>query len=150
MAELPNGSHTIEVGGALWRSPMNVNAQKYDPLFVFPLTIETGYGRTCAGIEMARLLVGKQQFKIKNARCSVETAGVTGTMTVDVLDDGASIFSTVMTVVSGATEDNNTAVLIDNPTIAVDSILIVDVTGIHSTPAVGLTVILDIEMLPNP
>ena len=150
MAQLPNDLYTIELGATLWRPVVGHNAQKIDPSLNYPEAITCGYAVSCTVGQLARRIIGLQQFRVKKARCTVLTAGTTGTMTIDVKDDGVSIFSTVLSVLSGATEDNDSAVLISDPTVGADSILTVHVLAAHTTPAVGLAVSLNIEMLPNP
>lgn len=78
-----------------------------------------------------------------SARASVQTAGTTGSMTIEIhnFTDTADMLSTVLTVASGAVVDDGTAVVdTTNDDVVTDDRIRIDVDAVHTTPAQGLLV----------
>ncbi len=75
------------------------------------------------------------------AKAFVDTAGVTGTMTITVLLNGVSIFvsTLILSILTTATA-SNTVIYFAIPSFVIGDALTINVTGIQSTPAQGLTV----------
>jgi len=71
-----------------------------------------------------------------------DTAGTTGTATIDINEAGTSILSTKITIDSGekSSETAATAPVISDSSIAADAILTFDIDAIQTTPAKGLVV----------
>lgn len=71
-----------------------------------------------------------------------DTAGTTGLMTIDILKNGVSILSTKITIDSTETSSLTAATpaVISVNTITTGDLYTFSVTGIHTTPAKGLTV----------
>jgi len=85
---------------------------------------------------------------ILNVGVYVDTAGVTNPVTVDILEAGASILSTKITIDSGEKSSKTAAVppVISDPVIGADAILSFDITTISTTPAKGLVVWMEIQL----
>jgi hypothetical protein len=76
-----------------------------------------------------------------------DTAGTTGTYTVDINEGGTSILSTKLTVDSTekTSESAATPAVISDADIAADGILTFDLDAVHTTPANGLVVWLEVR-----
>lgn len=78
----------------------------------------------------------------------VDTAGTTGTATIDVNLNGTTLMSTnKITIDTGETSSRTgaTAPALTTTTVAVGDLMSVDIDAIHTTPAKGLTIRLEIQ-----
>lgn len=85
---------------------------------------------------------------ITDCGASCDTAGVTGTMTIDILKNGVSILSTKITLdtTKKSSKTSATPPVISTNTIAIGDIYTFSVTGIHTTAAKGLTIWFKIQL----
>ena len=78
---------------------------------------------------------------------TVDTAGTTGTMTVDVLKNGTSVLvsGAIINIASGATTSatNNIQPKISYPSFSAGDVFTFNITAVASTPALGLTIFLN-------
>jgi hypothetical protein len=76
-----------------------------------------------------------------------DTAGTTGTYTVDINESGTSILSTKITVdtLEKTSTTAATPAVISDASIAADAILTFDLDAVHTTPANGLVVWLEVR-----
>lgn len=77
-----------------------------------------------------------------------DTAGVTGTMTIDVNKNGTTIMNTNKITIDTAEKTSRTAAVapvLTTTALAVGDIVTIDIDGIHTTAAKGLTVWLNIR-----
>lgn len=83
---------------------------------------------------------------ITDVGVTVDTAGTTGTLTLDINKGGTSILSTKITVDSTEKTSRTAATppVIKTHQFALGSIFTFDVDGIHTTPSTGLTVFLNL------
>lgn len=75
----------------------------------------------------------------------VDTAGTTGTMTVDVNKNGTTLMSATKITIDTTEKSSRTAAtppVLTTTSLAVGDLITVDVDAIHTTPAVGLTIYL--------
>jgi hypothetical protein len=87
-------------------------------------------------------------FKLVSVHAEVQTAGTTGTLTIDINKNGTSMLSTKLTVDSGETGSDTaaTAAVIDTgqDDVSTYDVITVDIDSIHSgTASIGLTVTLE-------
>jgi len=85
---------------------------------------------------------------VKSVGAYVDTAGVTGVMTIDINEAGTSILSTKITIDTGekSSETAETPPVISDASIAADAILTFDIDGVQTTKAKGLTIWLDVVL----
>lgn len=105
-----------------------------------------GPGVDCEiGTELAQVAIGDDAMKLIGIHGNVSTAGTTGAMAVDVNVDGITIMATdKLDIASAAVADDDSAV-ISAPNIPARGVLTFDVDAIHTTPAKGLTVTLELQ-----
>lgn len=84
----------------------------------------------------------KNAITVTNVGAYCDTAGTTGTFTVDIHEAGTTILSTKITVdtTEKSSETAATAPVISDSAIAADAIVTFDIDGIQTTPAKGLVV----------
>lgn len=83
---------------------------------------------------------------IKNVGAYVDTAGTTGLMTIDINEGGTTIMSTNKITLDSTEKTSETAATapgITDTSIAADGIITIDVDGVQTTKAKGLTVWID-------
>ena len=80
---------------------------------------------------------------------TVDTAGTTGTLTVDINKNATTILSTKITVDSGEKTSRTAAALpvISSTTFTTGDIFTFDIDAIHTTPSSGLTVFMNIKQV---
>jgi len=83
---------------------------------------------------------------IIDAYAYVDTAGVTGTQTVNIKKNGTTIFSTVISIDSTVknSKDSASQPVLSVTSVTANDIFTVDVSAVHTTPAKGLTVVIAI------
>ena len=97
------------------------------------------------GIALAQVAIGDDPMKIVGIHGNVSTAGTTGAMTVDVNVNGTTIMATdKLDIASAAVADDNSAA-ISAPNIPARGVITFDVDSVHTIPAKGLTVTLELE-----
>ena len=90
--------------------------------------------------------ISNRAITVKAVGAYVDTAGTTGTATIDIHEAGTTIMTTnKITLDTGekSSETAATAPAVTDTAIAADAIITFDVDGIHTTPANGLTVWID-------
>ena len=89
--------------------------------------------------------ISNRAITIKAVGAYVDTAGTTGTSTIDINEEGTSILSTKITIDTGekSSETAATAPVVSDSAIAADAIVSFDIDGIHTTAAKGLKVWVD-------
>lgn len=90
--------------------------------------------------------ISKRAIKILDVGAYVDTAGVTGTCTIDINEAGTTILSTKITIdtTEKSSETAATPPVVSDDSIAADAIISFDIDGIHSgTAAKGLKVWVD-------
>lgn len=89
--------------------------------------------------------ISNRAITVKAVGAYVDTAGTTGTCTVDINEAGTSILSTKITIDSTekSSETAATAPVISDSAIAADAIITFDLDAVQTTPANGLKVWID-------
>lgn len=89
--------------------------------------------------------LSNKAITVKAVGCYCDTAGTTGTFTVDINEAGTSILSTKITVDSTekSSETAATPPVISDTAIAADAVVTFDIDAIQTTPAKGLVVWID-------
>lgn len=108
-------------------------------------TAPDGDAATGTGLNYYDVFSNMDGFVLQSVSAKCVTAGVTGTMTLDVNLNGTSVFTlnNELDVASGATTDNGTAAINGTQTLSTGDVLSVDMDAVHSgTAAVGVRVLL--------
>ena len=90
--------------------------------------------------------ISNRAITVKAVGAYVDTAGTTGTMTIDIHEAGTTIMTTnkiTLDTTEKSSETAATAPAVTDSAIAADAILTFDVDGVHTTAAKGLTVWVD-------
>lgn len=89
--------------------------------------------------------ISNRAITVKAVGAYVDTAGTTGTQTIDINEAGTTILSTKITIDSTekSSETAATPPVISDSAIAADAIVTIDVDAVQTTPAQGLKVWID-------
>lgn len=89
--------------------------------------------------------ISKNPVIVLNVGAYVDVVGTTGLATIDIKEAGVSILSTKITIdsVEKSSATAATFPVISDTSIAGSAVVTFDITGIHTTPAKGLTVWID-------
>ena len=89
--------------------------------------------------------ISSRAITVKAVRAYVDTAGTTGTSTIDINEAGTSILSTKLTIDSAekSSETAATPAVISDAAIAADAIITIDQDAIQTTAAKGLKIAID-------